>query len=39
MMRAGKVGIGTWIGMTVGTALKLALVLLMVGIYFLSRYL
>ncbi len=38
MVRAGKVGVGTWIGMAVGTALKLALVFLMVGIYLFARF-
>jgi len=38
MMRAGKVGVGAWIGMAVGTALKLALVFLMVGLYIFARY-
>ncbi len=38
MMRAGKVGVGAWIGMAVGTALKLAMVFLMVGIYIFARY-
>ena len=38
MVRAGRVGVGTWIGMAVGTALKLALVFLMIGIYLLARF-
>lgn len=33
LMQAGKVGIGTWIGIIVGTALKLALVFLMLGVF------
>jgi uncharacterized protein YqgC (DUF456 family) len=39
MVQAGKVGAGAWIGMAVGTALKLALVFLMIGIYALLRFL
>jgi len=39
MMQAGKVGVGAWIGMAVGTALKLALVFLMIGMYALLRFL
>ncbi len=38
MVMAGRVGLGAWIGMAVGTALKLALVFLMVGIYLFARY-
>jgi len=38
MVRAGRVGLGAWIGMAVGTALKLALVFLMIGIYLFARY-
>mgnify|MGYP001108073723 CR=1 FL=1 len=30
---AGKAGIGTWLGLIVGTALKLALVFTMIGIF------
>ncbi len=37
MVQAGKVGVGAWIGMAVGTALKLALVFLMIGMYALLR--
>ncbi len=32
-LRAGKVGVATWIGMLVGTAAKVAIVFLMVGIF------
>ena len=39
MVQAGKVGVGAWIGMAVGTAFKLALVFLMIGIYALLRFL
>lgn len=38
MVQAGKVGIGAWIGMAVGTALKLALVFVMIGMYALLRF-
>jgi len=38
LMQAGKVGIGAWLGMAVGTALKLALVFVMIGIYLLLRF-
>ena len=31
--RAGKVGLGTWLGMVVGAAAKLALVFTMIGIF------
>jgi uncharacterized protein YqgC (DUF456 family) len=34
MMRAGKVGVATWIGLLLGTAVKVALVFTMVGIFF-----
>jgi hypothetical protein len=33
LLRAGRVGIATWLGMLVGTVLKLAVVFLMVGIF------
>jgi uncharacterized protein YqgC (DUF456 family) len=32
-MRAGKVGVATWIGLLLGTAVKVALVFTMVGIF------
>jgi uncharacterized protein YqgC (DUF456 family) len=32
-LRAGKVGVATWIGMLVGTVAKVAIVFLMVGIF------
>ena len=32
-MRAGKVGVATWVGLLVGTAVKVALVFTMVGIF------
>ncbi len=38
MVQAGKVGLGAWIGMAVGTALKLALVFVMIGMYALMRF-
>lgn len=38
MVQAGKVGVGAWIGMAVGAALKLALVFLMIGMYVLLRF-
>ncbi len=38
LMQAGKVGIGAWLGMAVGTALKLALVFLMIGVYLVQRF-
>jgi hypothetical protein len=31
--RAGKVGIATWLGLLVGTALKVAIVFTMVGVF------
>jgi hypothetical protein len=34
VMRAGKVGVATWIGLLLGTAVKVALVFTMVGIFF-----
>ena len=39
MMQAGRVGVGAWIGMAVGAALKLALAFLMIGMYALLRFL
>jgi uncharacterized protein YqgC (DUF456 family) len=33
LLRAGRVGIATWLGMLAGTVLKLAVVFLMVGIF------
>ena len=33
LQRAGKVGLGTWVGMVFGTATKLALVFSMLGIF------
>ena len=33
VMRAGKVGVATWIGLLLGTAVKVALVFTMVGIF------
>lgn len=33
ILKAGKVGIGTWVGFVVGTLLKLALAFAMVGIF------
>jgi len=36
MSRATKVGVGTWIGILVGTAAKIALSLAMVGVFFIS---
>jgi hypothetical protein len=33
MARAGKVGIATWVGLLLGTAVKVALVFTMVGIF------
>ena len=32
-LRAGKVGVATWIGLLVGTALKIAIVFTMVGVF------
>jgi uncharacterized protein YqgC (DUF456 family) len=34
--RAGKVGVGTWIGMVLGTAARLALTFIMIGIFVLA---
>ena len=33
LLRAGQVGLATWIGMLVGTVLKLAIVAMMIGIF------
>ncbi len=33
LKRAGKVGVATWIGLLLGTAVKVALVFTMVGIF------
>lgn len=38
MVQAGKVGVGAWIGMALGSAIKLALVFLMIGMYALMRF-
>jgi uncharacterized protein len=32
-MRAGRVGVATWIGLVIGTALKIAIVFTMVGVF------
>ncbi len=32
-MRAGRVGLATWIGLVIGTALKIAIVFTMVGVF------
>jgi uncharacterized protein YqgC (DUF456 family) len=36
VVRAGKVGIATWLGLLVGTAVKVALVFMMVGLFALA---
>ena len=33
LLRAGKVGVATWIGLLVGTAVKVAIVFAMVGVF------
>jgi uncharacterized protein YqgC (DUF456 family) len=33
LLRAGKVGVATWLGMLVGTAVKVAIVFAMVGAF------
>ena len=33
LVRAGKVGVATWIGLLVGTAVKVAIVFAMVGVF------
>jgi uncharacterized protein len=33
LLRAGKVGVATWIGLLVGTAIKVAIVFAMVGVF------
>jgi hypothetical protein len=33
LRRAGKVGVATWIGLLLGTAVKIAIVFTMVGIF------
>jgi uncharacterized protein YqgC (DUF456 family) len=37
-LQAGKAGVGTWLGLLVGTALKLALVFMMIGIFALAWF-
>lgn len=37
--QAGKAGVGTWIGMIVGTAANLAIAFLMLGIFLFQRFL
>lgn len=34
--QAGKAGLGTWLGLVIGTALKVALIFAMIGIFLLS---
>ena len=36
--QAGKAGLGTWVGMVVGTAANLAIAFLMLGIFFFQRF-
>ena len=36
ILEAGKAGLGTWIGLLVGTALKLALIFSMIGIFLIA---
>ena len=36
LLEAGKAGLGTWLGLVVGTALKLALVFAMIGIFLIA---
>ncbi|MGD8346961.1 MAG: DUF456 domain-containing protein [Lysobacterales bacterium] len=38
IVRSGRAGLGAWLGMIVATALKLALVFLMIGIFTLSLF-
>jgi uncharacterized protein len=33
---AGKAGVGTWLGLLVGTAIRIALVFVMIGIFLLA---
>ncbi len=33
LLRAGQVGVATWLGMLVGTVVKLAIVAMMIGIF------
>ena len=33
MLRAGKVGLATWLGIVIGTALKVAIVFAMLGMF------
>ena len=37
--RAGKAGLGTWLGMVFGAAVKLALIFSMIGIFVVARFL
>lgn len=36
LLQAGKAGLGTWLGLLVGTALKLALIFVMIGIFLIA---
>lgn len=36
--QAGRAGLGTWLGMVVGTAAKLAIIFLMLGLFLLQRF-
>ena len=38
LVRSGRAGVGAWIGMVVATAIKLALVFLMIGIFAFSAF-
>ncbi|MCD6459584.1 DUF456 domain-containing protein [bacterium] len=38
LIQAGKVGIGTWIGLVIGIAVKMAVISAMIGIFLLSYF-
>ncbi len=38
LLQAGKVGVGTWIGMVIGVAVKLAIMFAMIGVFVLAYF-
>jgi hypothetical protein len=39
MTRAGKAGVGAWLGLLIGVSIKLALTFTMLGMFFAARFL
>ena len=38
LVQAGKVGVGTWIGLVIGIAVKMAIISAMIGIFFIAYF-